>query len=337
MRTIIPSQERQWSHWHHKLHHLVLDDPSLLPKGSSLLISVSGGQDSVALAKLLLDLKQQHEWKLKLWHGNHNWRSDATTNAEHVKNLAEEWGLPITIDTAIGLPRKEASARDWRYECLQKRAELENCPLVLTGHTASDRAETFLFNLIRGSDLRGLGSLKRKRILGGNISLVRPLLIFTREDTRRCCEQLGLDIWQDSTNNDKDLSRNMIRIEVIEKLKGVNAKTEVHISRTAELIAEMSDEQRAIEQLALKSLLVDFSSIRMNRELWHQQPRVVQKRLMWLWIEENCQEQLTDAATEEIWKKARVGARSKIIRINNSWSISLNRKMMELVKNNLES
>ncbi len=59
MRTILPSGKQPWSRWHHRLHQLLLDDPSLLPQGSGLLIAISGGQDSLALTRLLLDLREQ--------------------------------------------------------------------------------------------------------------------------------------------------------------------------------------------------------------------------------------------------------------------------------------
>ena len=158
MRTILPSGKQPWSRWHHRLHQLLLDDPSLLPQGSQLLIAISGGQDSLALTRLLLDLREQHHWQLQLWHGNHNWREDAAANAQHLQQLAAQWDLPLTVDCAEPAPSSEAAARQWRYERLQQQAETSGCQLVLTGHTASDRAETLLFHLIRGADLTGLSS-----------------------------------------------------------------------------------------------------------------------------------------------------------------------------------
>ena len=215
MRTILPSGKQPWSRWHHRLHQLLLDDPSLLPQGSGLLIAISGGQDSLALTRLLLDLREQHHWQLQLWHGNHNWRQDAAANAQHLQQLAAQWGLPLTVDCAEPAPKSEAAARQWRYERLQRQAETRSCPLVLTGHTATDRAETLLFHLIRGADLTGLSSLRQTRPLGAGITVVRPLLAFSRADTQACCEQLGLPVWHDSTNADRQFSRNRLRLDVI--------------------------------------------------------------------------------------------------------------------------
>ena len=64
MKTILPSGQQPWSRWHHRLHQLLLEDPTLLPQGDELLIAISGGQDSLTLTRLLLDLRKKHRWQL---------------------------------------------------------------------------------------------------------------------------------------------------------------------------------------------------------------------------------------------------------------------------------
>ena len=73
---------------------------------------------------------------------------------------------------------------------------------IVTGHTASDRAETLLYNLIRGSGADGLKSLTWQRPLTPAIQLVRPLLEINRAETAQFCQDLQIAIWEDSTNID---------------------------------------------------------------------------------------------------------------------------------------
>ncbi|MEA5413423.1 tRNA lysidine(34) synthetase TilS, partial [Synechococcus sp. BA-120 BA3] len=118
-------------------------------------LGVSGGQDSMALTTLLLDLQPLHGWQLQLWHGDHGWRPDAAQQAEELGLWARSQGLDLRLDRADPVPASEAAAREWRYGCLAAAALQGHCTHVVTGHTASDRAETVLLNLARGSRSRG--------------------------------------------------------------------------------------------------------------------------------------------------------------------------------------
>ena len=331
MRTIFPSGKQPWSRWHHRLHQLLLDDPSLLPQGSGLLIAISGGQDSLALTRLLLDLREQHHWQLQLWHGNHNWREDAAANAQHLQQLTAQWDLPLTVECSEPAPSSEAAARQWRYECLQRQAETSGCSLVLTGHTASDRAETLLFHLIRGADLTGLSSLRPKRPLGAGISLVRPLLAFNRADTQACCEELNLPVWHDSTNADRQFSRNRLRLDVIPELEALNPGATQHLARTAQLLEELEGQHRALEALALEAIRSEPGRSDLNRQRWQEQPTELQKRLLHRWVQQTCQQQLSAALTTEIWRQLHKPGRRPPIALSHGWQLQAEASMLKLI------
>ena len=331
MKTILPSGKQPWSRWHHRLHQLLLDDPSLLPPGSSLLLAISGGQDSLALARLLLDLREQHHWQLQLWHGNHNWREDAAANADHLEQLAARWDLPLTVDRAEPAPSSEAAARQWRYERLQWRAEASNCSLVLTGHTASDRAETLLFHLIRGADLAGLASLRQRRPLSPTITLVRPLLPFSRADTQACCDELGLPIWHDSTNTDRRFSRNQLRLDVIPQLEVLNPGAAHHLSRTAQLLEQLEGQQSSLEALALEAIRTEPNSADLDRQHWQDQPAAVQQRLLHRWVEHTCHQRLSGARTTEIWRQLQTPGRRPSIALSDGWQLQVEACMLRLI------
>jgi tRNA(Ile)-lysidine synthase len=256
--VILPPQPTApWSGDHHRLHRLLRRHPELLPAGSPLLLAVSGGQDSMALLGLLLGLRPRHGWQLSLWHGDHRWRPESTPQAAQLAAWAAGRGLPLRIDRwqrPTGQNPSEAAARQWRYRQLALRAAELGSTRVVTGHTASDRAETLLLNLARGSHRRGLASLRRHRPLEGAVALVRPLLDFDRRDTARICQQLALPVWPDASNDDARFSRNRLRLEVNPVLEALHPGADRRIARAAEQLGEEEAAAGELLQLALEPL-----------------------------------------------------------------------------------
>ena len=141
----------------------------------------------MALLQLLLDLRRLHHWELKLWHGDHGWHEGSQQIASELQNWCMHQGLPLLVSQAGPVEAKtEATARDWRYQELLSHCNNLACDAV-TAHTASDRAETVLMNLARGSDLAGISSLPIKRALRANQPdspiVRRPLQEFSRSET----------------------------------------------------------------------------------------------------------------------------------------------------------
>jgi tRNA(Ile)-lysidine synthase len=253
-----PKPTAPWSGDHHRLHRLLRRQPQLLPAGAPLLLAVSGGQDSMALLGLLLDLRARHGWTLSLWHGDHRWRPESEEQAAQLADWAAGRGLTLGLEHWQRQDAErpgEAAARQWRYARLAERARQLGCTRVLTGHTATDRAETLLLNLARGSHRRGLASLRRRRPLAGGIELVRPLLDFDRRDTARICRALELPVWTDGSNADRRFSRNRLRLEVGPVLNALHPGADRRIARAAEQLAQAEDAAGELEQLALQALL----------------------------------------------------------------------------------
>ncbi len=248
MAAILP-----WGPLQHRLHRRLLAEPQLLPRGSRLLLAISGGQDSMALTALLLELRRLHDWELHLWHGNHGWREEAADQAAELAAWAGGLGLPMWMENAPAGPAAghEEAGRRWRYERLNRQALSLDCPRVVTGHTGSDRAETLLFNLARGCGLRGLSSLRARRPLSGSIELVRPLLGFSRAETAAFCEQQHLPLWLDPSNTDLRFSRNRLRQEVLPVLEELHPGAWRRLSATAE---RLEASEGLTEELALLAL-----------------------------------------------------------------------------------
>lgn len=207
-----------WTPIHAQIHR-TLRQRQLLPKNQNILIAVSGGQDSLCLSKLLIDLQTKWQWKLAICHCDHRWRKDSEANANHVEKLAQNWQFPFYLQVTNQELKSEASAREWRYQALMNTAQTYNFSYIVTGHTASDRAETLIYNLTRGSGADGLQSLTWQRNLTENIKLIRPLLEITRLQTAQFCTDFQLQIWEDSTNEELKYKRNRLRLELIPYLK----------------------------------------------------------------------------------------------------------------------
>lgn len=293
-----------WTNFHAKIHRTIRSR-HLFERHQRLLVAVSGGQDSLCLIKLLLDLQSRWGWELGIAHCDHRWRVDSQANANHVKNLAENWGLSFYLETANKPVNSEATARDWRYQTLSAIAQANNYQYIVTGHTASDRAETLLYNLMRGTGADGLQALTWQRPLTGNILLVRPLLEITRNQTEQFCQEFQLPIWEDSTNQDLKYARNRIRQELIPYLQAnFNPQTELAIAQTAELLqAEVEYLEQAAQQLRKEAMqggvgeeiLSPSSPLRLNRRVLQKAPLALQRRVM----RQVLQEILTDAPNFE--------------------------------------
>jgi tRNA(Ile)-lysidine synthase len=202
-----------------------------------VLVALSGGQDSLCLVALLRDLQPKWQWTLAIAHCNHQWRTDASANAAHLRALAQSWHLPYYETSATALEKREAAARTWRYHALADMATQAGCGYVATGHTSSDRAETLLYNLLRGSGSDGLQALTWQRPLTPTVQLVRPLLTCTRAQTAQFCQTAHLPIWEDPTNHDLTYARNRIRQELIPYLQThFNPSVETTLTQTAELL-----------------------------------------------------------------------------------------------------
>lgn len=326
------AESSNWTHLHAQLHRTLLHR-QILPSHQRLLVAVSGGQDSLCLIKLLLDLQPKWGWNLGIAHCDHRWRSDSEASANHVEQLAKNWGISYYVETASDIPKTEAAARQWRYQALTEIAIAHNYPYIVTGHTASDRAETLLYNLIRGSGADGLSALTWTRPLldfrlpildfrlgnsGENpnsqisadfrlenqdensqskiqnlkskIYLVRPLLEITRLQTGQFCQEQKLPIWEDSTNQDLQYTRNRIRSELLPYLEThFNPKAQQALAQTAELLradveylelAASDLLQRAMSPIADNPQVNFQLPVKLNRRILREAPLALQRRSM---------------------------------------------------------
>lgn len=270
-----------WTPLHAQIHRII-KTRQLFPRNQRLLVAVSGGQDSLCLIKLLLDLQSKWGWEIAIAHCDHRWRQDSQANAHHVANLSQAWSIPFYLKTTNQLLNSEAAAREWRYTALCSLATAFKSSYIVTGHTASDRAETLLYNLMRGTGADGLQSLTWQRPLVDGVVVVRPLLEVTRFQTAQFCQDLHLPIWEDSTNQELKYARNRIRHELLPYLsENFNPRVESALAQTAELLqAEVEYLEQAAAQLlqeAMRGELEELEDLGDREELkdtWEYQSKI---------------------------------------------------------------
>ena len=159
-----------WTSLHTKVHK-TLQNSLILPPKKRILVAVSGGQDSLCLLKIIMDLRIKWDWEVSIAHCDHGWPSD-TGISDHVKKISEEWNIDFYLKRTQILKITESIAREWRYKVLLEVARENNFTAIVTGHTLSDLAETVLYNLIRGAGSHGLSVLTNTRPLTNSINSV---------------------------------------------------------------------------------------------------------------------------------------------------------------------
>lgn len=218
--------------------------------GDVIVVAVSGGVDSTVLLHIMKEIAGDKELGLGLIcaHLHHGLRGDeADRDAEFVRKLAEQLGIPFDLgyaDVRAYMKQTgqslELAAREKRYEYLNQVAARYGASSIALAHHADDQAETVLMRLLRGSGPSGLAGMRPKR-REKNVELIRPLLRIYKTDLLQACRESGLAYVEDSSNLDKELTRNSIRLDVLPFLGQYNGQLPESLNRLAVLTAAEDD------------------------------------------------------------------------------------------------
>ncbi len=254
---------------------------SLIEKGDTVTVALSGGADSVALLHSLLSLQNELSITVNAAHLNHGIRGEEADRDEaFVKKLCLELNVPLVCEKvdipAIAKEKHislELAAREVRYDFLMRTTD----GLIATAHTASDNAETLLFNLTRGSGIKGLCGIPSKRE-----RLIRPLILCSRADIEKYCCENGLSFVTDSTNLTDDYTRNKIRHNAVAVLKEINPSFEDAVSRT---VSALTEDNAALDFFASELLFKTLSGEGLLTESLKTAPSAVAKRVIVKYVE----------------------------------------------------
>ena len=223
---------------------------NLVDNGDRILIGVSGGADSVCLLHILSTLYKDKDVALFAVHIHHGIRKEEADRDEaFVRALCGSLKIEYKAYhyDVVSLARteklsEEEAGRKVRYEAFADASGEFNCNKVAIAHNKNDNAETFLFNLFRGSAVKGLtgmDSIITMKTEVGSIMIIRPLLSITREEIEAYIEENNLLYQEDSTNYSDLYTRNKIRNHVLQYAKNqINTNVIGHINDAAGHLSE---------------------------------------------------------------------------------------------------
>lgn len=268
-----------------------------------ILIGVSGGADSVALLRGIVELNKGGEsqsaspdrrFEIVAGHVDHQIREESKEDAKWVQSLADELGVASRIETAEVLGRVaetqeslEEAARRVRYDALVRLAEDEDCNVIAVAHTADDQAETVLHHLVRGTSVTGLRGMLPARPLTATVQLIRPMLDIRRQELEVWLKEIGQNFRTDPTNTDNALTRNRIRHHLLPLLEEeFNPQVRRVLVTLADQAAELSNLLRSLaDDLAnAATVQVSGSSLRIDCSILAEHPPVlVRETLLAIW------------------------------------------------------
>ena len=224
--------------------HIFQNFPFL--SGKKLLLATSGGLDSM----VMVDLFRKLSFEIAIAHCNFQLRGvESFEDQNFVQNYAEANEIKLFVtqfDTeAFAKDYKlstQVAARELRYNWFHELLETENFDYVLTAHHADDNLETFLINLVRGTGLDGLTGIPAK-----NENVIRPLLLFSRQEIEQYAKENNIDWREDSSNASDKYLRNKIRHNLVPILKELNTdflssfhKTQVYLQESKTMVEDAS-------------------------------------------------------------------------------------------------
>jgi tRNA(Ile)-lysidine synthase len=215
-----------------------------VPKGSRLIVGISGGCDSVALLRLLVENYPNSLRCLIAAHVNYGLRGkQSQADEKYVRELCAQWKVPLRVLKARDFKKNKKSvqdqARELRYSFFQKLVRQEKAWGAAVAHHLEDQAETILDRFLRGTGSKGLSGLQEIQFLSFSkterpIKVWRPLLRETKESLKTYLSLRDIAWREDRSNQKLDYRRNQIRHEVLPFLSRWN-------SRLVEILARMGE------------------------------------------------------------------------------------------------
>ncbi len=221
-----------------KLFKTYIKSQNLFEKKDKILVAISGGCDSVALSYLL----KKMNFKFSLAHCNFNLRGkDSDKDEQFVKNIASKQNLKIYIESfdTISFAKQnnysiEEAARILRYKWFEELRRKYSYDYIATAHHLNDRIETFFINIIAGTGIKGIRSIKAK-----NNKIVRPLLFAKRTDIEKWCILNKIEFRTDKSNSDIKFIRNKIRHEIFPRYKEINPAFERTMAKNFDVFSDI--------------------------------------------------------------------------------------------------
>ncbi len=279
-------------------------------------VAVSGGVDSMVLLDVL---SRDPSLNLIVAHFDHGIRSDSGLDRQYIIEAVNNKNIPFYFSEGkLGPHPSEALAREKRYEFLKSVMTKSKSLAIVTAHHEDDLLETVFINIIRGTNRRGLSSLKSTE------TLIRPLLGVSKEQIKEYAQKHAVKWREDSTNHDESYLRNYVRIRLIPRLSVLDRERLLDIIRRARLINEEID--RTIDEM-----LSSQASNSIRRNWFSLLPHDIAKNVMTAWLMDNAVKDLDSRTLDRLSIEAKTKAPGKTLDIKSGYSLKIDNESLTIL------
>lgn len=257
----------------------------------TIVVSISGGADSVCVLHLLNDLKGEFDYDLEALHFNFSLRGNESKRDENfVRKICMDLNIPLKVKDfkKKGSQNTQLWARSERLRFYSSLMSKRKNIRIALGHNLDDQAETFFSRLLRGAGLKGLKGMAFES-RGG---IIRPLLKTGREEIRAFLNGRNIKNIEDSTNRSEIYLRNRIRHKLIPLMNSLSDHGDIRssIANTMEIIAMEEEYLETILKKSSKAVLKSSKDGKISMDLQHIRnlPLVLKYRLIRAAIEKIC-------------------------------------------------
>ena len=308
---------------------------NLLPFGSSVVVGLSGGPDSVFLLHYLKQVQKKQALTLIAAHLNHEWRTTADADEQFCAQLAHNLNIRFVTKKISQLPEqkkyngsKEENARNYRRFFLESVAQEYGASTIALAHHANDQQETFFIRLLRGATLSGLAGMKPK-----NDRYIRPLLFLSKEEIVHYLDAHMITYCVDETNDSPLFLRNRIRHTIIPALKLCDSRFETQFSRT---LWHFQETEQFLENLTAQTFAQiaheENDSWLLNTQKLKSYDPFLQRKVVVYWlIKEKVPFVLTEQFVDEIMRFFKK-SKKKIHQIHVIWTIKHAQSLAQIEK-----
>ncbi len=309
----------------------------LIESGDNILISLSGGSDSVFLLNFLFKYKDKYKITLAAFHLNHLLRKESSSDQRFSQQICSQLRLPFfTTNKNVKIYARrnklsiEEAGRNLRYKCLKEFADKYSFNKIATAHNLDDNAETVLLNLIKGKGLRSISGIPIK-----HENIIRPIMCLTKSEIEKYLRLNKIDFVEDLSNQSDIYERNYLRLKIVpELLKKFNKNLSNSIFQTSKILEgflELFDKILIEKYYDLVSLTDGDLILKLNS--FYQENKIIQTEIIRRVLLEELKIEPTFKIISDILNLVRLQIGKKIS-ISDEYQVIRERNLLRFTKSN---
>lgn len=257
----------------------------MIEEGEGVVLGVSGGADSVCLLLIMHEISIKMNLSLYVVHINHGIRgNEADSDERYVEQLCTETGVWCksfhydipALSRETGMSEEEAG-RKMRYETFKKVLIENKASKIAVAHNSDDSVETVLYNMCRGTGIKGVTGIPAVR---GNI--IRPILCCSRKEVEQYLGSINFRYCTDSTNLKNDYTRNKIRNELLPYLRdNINSRSQEHIMSLASQLQDIGEYMKEqVLKAYMECVKENKDNIMISKSLFVNYPKIIKQEIV---------------------------------------------------------